>query len=406
MLPKDKYAMIPKSFDGRKVWEKFLSPIKNQGYCGMCYATSTVGSLADRYALFTNNNIHVDLSASSMVMCLTTDHTFTANVTIFGRDKLEDFRKQEIETRKQFACDGNTLYNAAKYLFVKGVPTTECIPDKLVSNITRNENLPFCEDVQGVQFDTCADKVTSQKYYRALRVYKINYEENDINTTEKQIMYDIYKWGPISAGFLMHDDFLKDYDGKTIYTKKGVGNPKIGHAIRIVGWGEEENQSKEVIKYWICANSWSDEWGENGYFKIQRFLEGFDLEKNIVSLIPDLPNVSQMDILMGGQSLITKDDMKYRNFLGVCPQTLYSSTSLEKIRDGFLKGDIVNNTITSEQLPISYDQFYAAQINTQLFIDKTKTKTKTKNIIITIIIIGLIIIGVIIFKKCKCKCKM
>ena len=38
-----------------------------------------------------------------------------------------------------------------------------------------------------------------------------------------------------------------------------------GHAIRIVGWGVENNE-----KYWIIANSWNPSWGENGYFRILR----------------------------------------------------------------------------------------------------------------------------------------
>ena len=36
-----------------------------------------------------------------------------------------------------------------------------------------------------------------------------------------------------------------------------------GHAIKVVGWGVEKGQ-----KYWIAANSWSESWGENGFFRI------------------------------------------------------------------------------------------------------------------------------------------
>lgn len=32
-----------------------------------------------------------------------------------------------------------------------------------------------------------------------------------------------------------------------------------GHAIRILGWGEENG-----TPYWLAANSWNTDWGENG----------------------------------------------------------------------------------------------------------------------------------------------
>ena len=37
------------------------------------------------------------------------------------------------------------------------------------------------------------------------------------------------------------------------------------HAVRVIGWGKEKGKD-----FWLCANSWGSDWGENGFFKIRR----------------------------------------------------------------------------------------------------------------------------------------
>lgn len=44
---------------------------------------------------------------------------------------------------------------------------------------------------------------------------------------------------------------------------------KVDHAVHAVGWGRETNQTTGVTKdYFIVRNSWSANWGEQGYFRI------------------------------------------------------------------------------------------------------------------------------------------
>merc|ERR1711979_22838 len=62
-------------------------------------------------------------------------------------------------------------------------------------------------------------------------------------------------------------------DGKAWAASKHhgkAGNPITdpmlgGHAIKIMGWGTENGAD-----YWLVANSWNEDWGDAGFFKIDK----------------------------------------------------------------------------------------------------------------------------------------
>lgn len=39
----------------------------------------------------------------------------------------------------------------------------------------------------------------------------------------------------------------------------------LDHAVLLVGWGVEDG-----VDFWVVKNSWSDEWGEKGYWRVIR----------------------------------------------------------------------------------------------------------------------------------------
>lgn len=57
-----------------------------------------------------------------------------------------------------------------------------------------------------------------------------------------------------------------------------TGDLAGGHAVRVLGWGVENNTD-----YWLIANSWSRAWGENGYFKIIRGTNNCGIEENMTA---------------------------------------------------------------------------------------------------------------------------
>jgi len=56
-----------------------------------------------------------------------------------------------------------------------------------------------------------------------------------------------------------------------------------GHAIRILGWGEENG-----TPYWLAANSWNNDWGNNGFFKFIRGRNECGMESDVVAGLPKL----------------------------------------------------------------------------------------------------------------------
>nr|CDJ88696.1 unnamed protein product [Haemonchus contortus] len=98
-----------------------------------------------------------------------------------------------------------------------------------------------------------------------------------LDEDEEAIQIEIIKNGPVQASFIIYRDFSFYRRGIYVHTS---GREKGAHAVKVVGWGVDKSDG---TKYWIAANSWGRDWGEEGYFRILRGVNHCEFESYVVS---------------------------------------------------------------------------------------------------------------------------
>nr|AIS22047.1 cathepsin B4 [Fasciola gigantica] len=252
---------LPESFDARKQWPNCpsISEIRDQSGCGSCWAFGAVGAMSDRVCIHSNGQMKPRLSARDLLSC--------CNVCGYGCDggypsKAWDYWKSN------GIVTGGSLEEptgCAPYPFPKCdhyIPSTGLKPCPKQAYPT-----PSCQRKCQAGYNKTYDE---DKFYGASS-YNVYERENDI-------MYEIMKNGSVEATFLLFLDFM--------FYKSGIYHVVTGgflgwHAVRILGWGVENG-----VKYWLVANSWNEEWGENGYFRIQRGNNECDIEAMVTAGMP------------------------------------------------------------------------------------------------------------------------
>ena len=203
------HVEVPSSFDSRKQWPNCIHPIVNQGQCGSCWAFGATEALSDRFCIDSNGGTDVVLSPQYLVSC----------------------------DSGSYGCDGGWPDQAWHFMEENGVPTWDCAPY-------------HAQDGQCPS--SCSDGSDFKLYHAA-----------DVHTYSgpSSIQKAIMEGGPVETAFTVYQDFMSYKSGVYKHTSGGVLG---GHAVKIVGWGEQNG-----VRYWICANSWGGDWGIDGFFWIE-----------------------------------------------------------------------------------------------------------------------------------------
>lgn len=209
---------VPSTFDSREQWEGCVHDIRDQASCGSCWAFAASEAMSDRVCIASKGAVNVVLSPEDMVAC----------------------------DRWNMGCDGGILSWAWSYLTKTGVVADECFP--YTSNTGK---VPACAT-------KCVNSSDPFKKYKCIGGSVVEAKGVD------QIKAEIFQNGPVETGFTVYEDFMNYKSGVYHHTS---GKQLGGHAVKIIGWGDG---------YWICANSWSTSWGEDGFFRIAFNDSGID----------------------------------------------------------------------------------------------------------------------------------
>jgi len=218
---------IPASVD----WEAAgdVTPVKNQGDCGSCWAFSATGAIECNYAI--QHGQLNSLSEQQLVDC-----TYS-----YGN----------------LGCDGGWWYNAFQYVEKEGGLCTEA-------------EYPYTATDGVCKASTCGTKYDPIKGYNA------------VTADDENALLNAAAVGCVSVG-VEADQYSFQYYSSGILT--GTCGTNIDHGVLVVGYGASGTQD-----YWKVKNSWGTSWGEEGYIYICRSCDKNGSEGECgINMYPDIP---------------------------------------------------------------------------------------------------------------------
>ncbi|XP_062176516.1 cysteine protease XCP1-like [Alnus glutinosa] len=197
---------LPKSVDWRK--KGAVTPVKNQGSCGSCWAFSTVAAVEG------------------------INHIVTGNLTSLSEQEL-------IDCDRSFnnGCNGGLMDYAFEFIISSG-------------GLHKEEDYPYL-----MEEGTCEEK-REEKELVTISGYQ-DVPENDEESLLKALAQQ-----PLSVAIEASNKDFQFYSGGVF---DGHCGTELDHGVTAVGYGSSRGSDYIIVK-----NSWGPKWGEKGYIRMKR----------------------------------------------------------------------------------------------------------------------------------------
>lgn len=94
----------------------------------------------------------------------------------------------------------------------------------------------------------------------------VGHSQNITEGDETELKAAVYQQ-PVSVAFQVVDGFGDYVSGVYTSTTCLNGPSDVNHAVLAVGYGSDPVSG---LDYWLVKNSWGSDWGDEGFFKIER----------------------------------------------------------------------------------------------------------------------------------------
>jgi C1A family cysteine protease len=208
-----------------------VTPVKNQGQCGSCWAFSTTG--ATEGAWFISKGALVSLSEQQLVDCSS--------------------------AQGNQGCNGGLMDQGFQFIITNGGLCTEA-------------DYPYT-GADGTCQTTCAKTATISTFTDV----KVN-DETALQTANAQ--------QPIAIAIEADQSVFQFYSSGVLDDASCGVN--LDHGVLLAGYGNDSTSGKD---FWLVKNSWGASWGAQGYIQIVRNVNGQWARQCGLTSAPSYPTV-------------------------------------------------------------------------------------------------------------------